>query len=382
MKRVLVPYFNIGLGHFAFARSVKKAFESLPEPWEVHLMDMGEELPGKMLTNMYVESWRTILAAPKPVKSFLFGLNRLAPWATDLGIARGNRKNATAAAAFLSQVKPDAIVACHWGTAHVLNAGRMKAGIGVPLYYVYGELAGIVPQIRSGADNYFYMTSEAQRALIGIGVRQEQLVQIGLVLQPGLELPLPERGGARRELGLEADRFTVLYALGGEGIGNAFPYLDAYYSNARSSQMLVLTGKNREFQKSIQERYPQRADRGSIVAAGYVPDIKTAYGASDILAGKCGASFAMEAIRYRRPLLVTALGAPNEAHNRDYLVEHGFGYYVPRPEQFVEETERLSRNEAAYQAAIAPEPTPIPHDGATDIAMWVSRHASGTTQQT
>ncbi len=374
MKKVLIPYFNIGLGHFAFARSIKRAFESLPEPWEVRLMDLGEEMPGDLLSKMYVENWKTILAAPRAVKSFLFGINKIAPWTVSLGIARGNRKSRKDAAVLLRESGADVVVACHWGAAHVFNAARKDAGLDLPLYYVYGEVAGIVPQIRSGADTYFYMTEEAREALLGIGVRGGQLVEIGFVLQPGLEQELPDAATSRKELGLAADRFTVLVAFGGEGIGNAYPFLDFYYAHGGSNgaQVLVLTGKNKRFYDELSRRYPQASGRPRIVPAGYIPDIRTAYAAASVLAGKCGASFAMEAVRYRRPLFVIGLGAPNEAHNRDYIVNHGYGFYVPKPAEFARRIDRFVSDEGAYLSALKAFTSTPPHGGAEDIARYVA----------
>lgn len=374
MKKVLIPYFNIGLGHFAFARSIKRAFESLPEPWEVRLMDLGEEMPGDLLSAMYVENWKMILAAPRVVKSFLFGINRVAPWTVSLGIARGNRKSSKDAASLLRETEADVVVACHWGAAHVFNTARREAGLDLPLYYVYGEVAGIVPQIRSGADTYFYMTEEAHEALLKIGVSADKLVEIGFVLQPGLEEELPDPAASRRELGLEADRFTVLVAFGGEGIGNAYPFLDYYYAHggANGAQLLVLTGKNKRFYDELSRRYPQASGHPKIVPAGYIPDIRTAYAAANVLAGKCGASFAMEAVRYNRPLCVISLGAPNEAHNRDYIVNHGYGFYLPKPADLARLIDRFVEDESAYSTALKAFSTTPAHGGAEDIARHVA----------
>ena len=73
-----------------------------------------------------------------------------------------------------------------------------------------------------------------------------------------------------------------------------------------------------------------------MVPLGYQEDISEIVAAADALAGKSGTGYAMMAMKKGIPLIVTHIGAPNEYENMRYIVDNGYGWFCPRPRQFVE----------------------------------------------
>lgn len=371
MTRILIPYFNAGFGHISFARAIETALRRRRPDWEIGLMDAGAEIPGERLTDLYVRSWQKILGQPGWVKSAVFGLNGAFPWAFAALNRRAIKEALPGLRQFLESASPDVVVPTHWGCGHLFSAARQDFGYHYPIVYLYTELAGAYKQIRCGADRYFCLTEESGRALRNTGIPADSIKVTDLIVQEELASDLPGSAESRRALGLEADRFTVLFSLGGEGIGSALPFLDNYYEHGSHAQILVLAGRNRAFLAELRRRYPARPGHAKIAPLGYLPDLKLPFASADLFLGKCGTSFAVESIRAGKPLLINNIGAPNEADNRDYMVGHGFAIYVPRPAEVTARIETLATDENLYRQALAPFAGVSRRNGADEIADYI-----------
>ncbi len=369
--KILIPYFNAGLGHRTHAQAVKDVFTLIAPEADVRLMDLGVEISDDIVEELFVRSWQRILALPSIIKRVLFAMNSHFPLGFFITNMIIRKRTMEKAMALLEGCKPDAIVCTHWACCHVLDPARRALGMKAPLYSLYGELAGAYHMIRSGADVFFCLTEEARDALALFGIPRERIVLINVIVQPELCGDFPEQRAARRALDLEEGKFTVLFSLGGEGIGKITPSLDLYYRKGAHAQILFLTGKNEGLLEFLRTRFPRRPDRARIVPVGFLPDLKLAFGAADVFAGKCGGSFASEAIKARKLLLINHLGAPNEAHNRDYMVKHGFAVYTPRPSDFVRIIDGLASDPKAFAAAVEPLEKASRGNGAEDIARYV-----------
>lgn len=367
MTRVLIPYFNAGFGHISFAKALGTSIHRRNPDWEIRLMDAGAELPGDRLTNLYVRSWQQILRQPVWVKSTVFALNGAFPWAFAALNRRAIRQALPGLRKLLKSAEPDVVVPTHWGCGHLFDAARREFGLSYPIIYLYTELSGAYRQIRCGADRYFCLTGEAAAALEKAGVPPDAIETANLIVQEELASELPDRAESRNALGLDENRFTALFSLGGEGIGNALPFLDNYYEHGTQAQILVLTGRNRTLLAELERRYPARTGRARILPLGYLPDLRTPIASADIFVGKCGTSFAVESIRAARPLIVNNIGAPNEADNRDYMVSHGFAVYAARPAEVTARIETLATDENLYRQALAPFASVSRKNGADEI---------------
>lgn len=342
MPQVLIPYFHAGFGHVSFAAAIEQALRARAPAVDAQLVDLGAELRVDALERLYVGSWQRLLALPQVVQRALYALNAVFPWGFALANERAIRRALPAARAFLHRSSPDAIMSTHWGCCHLLDRARRAEGSGVPLYYIYTELAGAERPLRCGADIYFCLTEDAGEALVSVGVPRHIIRRVEPVVQPELCGSLPSPPEARRALGLREDCFTVLFSLGGEGIGKVFSFLDHFSLHGRHAQMLILTGRNADLLQRLKKRYPPRRDRALIAPVGYLASVQEAFASADILAGKCGTSFALEAIATGKLLLVTRVGAPNEASNRDYMVRQGHARDTRSPAAFTAAVEHFA----------------------------------------
>lgn len=367
-KRVLVAYFLGGAGHKSIAVTIKEGFSSLSTAWEVVLCDVEQDLPAPSLGALYVESWKRFMGMPRPIQHVLFFINRyfylLALWINGHSI----KKVLDVAVKYLEIVKPDLIIATHWGASHLFVRAREQAGLDFQVWMINGELGGEYHLFRTGANRYWCMTDSARQGLVKVGVDDQRVYRCSFFLQAAFKQLKMDSRKARAELGLDPDRFTVVFSLGGEGVGKTRKYVRYFARHCRHAQLVVLTGRNAAMLKRLQDDSIISQQSG-IKIFGFLPEVLLPFQAAHVFAGKFGASFASEAMFLRRPVIIVQLAAPHESHTKDFLVSEGFGWYLPPPRQFVEKIEYLATHPEDYQAVLQGMNNELQFTGGDDIAQ-------------
>ena len=361
--KVLVPYFLAGSGHLAVAEAVAHALAGRRPDWQVRLLEPAEEFRDMPLTRLYKQAWRRILEMPTAAKQLVFEMDEAFPALSSFINTSAMRTAVLKAVGFLAGYQPDLILSTHWACTHIFNRARRKLGMQVPLLYVYTELAGAYQIINCGADLYFTMAPEAARDLELEGIPPEHLRPINLVVRPQFIHGLLSREQARDRLGLPREGFILLLSVGGEGIGPIDGFVSAFTEVVREGRILVATGRNERLYNDLRERYPDVR----VVPLGYRTDMELLMSAADVLAGKAGASYSMEAVIMATPFIITQIGAPSERPNMNYIVDNGFGWYAPTPARFAELLHELIRDPSLHSRAMDNLARVSKRNGAEDI---------------
>ncbi len=342
-KRILFPYLSAGLGHLINAQSIAHYVSRMRPGWDIRIMDAARELDDARLKKTFEDLWRTLLRMPAFLSRFFFALERLVP-ALFVAVNRSSFRTAVPkAAAFLASYRPDLIMATHWACAHLFSMARGEQSI--PLYLIYGELGATYSVINSGADVYFAPTPRIEEGLRRIGVKPDCIRPVPFLVEPRLMENTIPREEHKRRLGIAADRLCVVLSLGGEGIGLSMRFIEGFVRGVERASLIVLTGRNTQLLGELGGRFKSEA----VIPVGFQEDISGILSAADVLAGKCGTSYAMLAVKKGIPLLVTHVGAPNEGENMRYIVENGYGWFCPRPRQFVQRLSLMARDPGSWE---------------------------------
>jgi UDP-N-acetylglucosamine:LPS N-acetylglucosamine transferase len=364
-KRILFPYLSAGLGHLILAQSIAHYVRLMRPDWEIRIMDAARELDDGLLKKTFEDVWRSLLKMPPILSRFFFALERLFP---SLVVALNHRSFRTAvpkAAAFLAAYRPDLIMSTHWACAHLFSMAR--ADNPIPLFLIYGELGATYSVIKSGADLYFAPTPRIEEGLVKIGVPPDRIRPVPFVVDPHLMDNRVPRDELKRQLGIPADRLCVVLSLGGEGIGLSMRFIEEFVRQVEGASLVVLTGRNVKLLGELESRF--KGD--TVISLGYREDISGILSAADVLAGKSGTGYAMLAVKKGIPLIITHIGAPNEAENMRYIVENGYGWFCPRPRQFVQRLSIMARDRGSYSDVIERLRLVDRHNGAETIAAAI-----------
>ena len=267
--------------------------------------------------------------------------------------------------------QPAAVVATHWGTAHIFARARQFAQCRPPLLYVFTELGGPHHLLACHADRYFAIGEAAATAVSESGVALDHIQRVEPVIQQRF-LEAPDREEARRRLRLDPGRPVIFYGLGGAGIGNAERFVRACTTTIPDAVILVATGRNTELRRRLRSRF----NASRVVPLPFRDDVEVMLAASDLVTGKCGTLFTMEVVAARRPFLITQVGAPNERHSRNFIVRIGYGWYAPSVRAFTATLRRvlIDGEVASAQRALARAPQPT---GAGQVAKMAISVAAG-----
>ncbi|HUJ76208.1 MAG TPA: hypothetical protein VL359_15195, partial [bacterium] len=317
----------------------------------------------------FIDLWRVVLGLPAFMQEALFAMERIAPKAARAANRSRYRQAVPRAAAFLERENPDLIVSTHWACTNLFAMARGERGI--PLFYVYGELEETYSIAECGADRYFTLSEKVSRDLACMGVGPAAIQQIPAIVDPAMVSNDTPREILRRGLGIPADHLAVMLSFGGEGIGRSLPFIRAFAREARGATLIALTGRNTRLLEDIRRAVQTPA----VIPLGFQEDLSGVVASADVLAGKSGTGYVSLALATGKPLIVTHLGAPNEAGNMRHVVARGRGWHCPSPRTFVQKVNELASEHGKAMAGGAPRAgqagCPRPRNGAEDIARAV-----------
>lgn len=260
----------------------------------------------------------------------------------------------------LTAAAPDLVVAVHPLVIGLLAAARKSLQASWPIVTVVTDLATLHASWASpGADLYLVPTEEAYHVLQRHGVPRERLIFTGFPIHPKFAACPLTQAQARRELGLDADRFTVLITGGGVGTGRMFHWVRTLDRNCPDKQLLVVSGNNARLRRQLARRCHSR----HLQIYGFVHNMETLMAASDVVVTKAGPGTVMEAMAMRRPVIITAAVGIQEIGNIDFVHKRGVGYHCPDPGEGP-----ALINSLAQQRYTATYDAHVPIDGAARIA--------------
>lgn len=225
----------------------------------------------------------------------------------------------------ISRYKPEVVVATQMYPAALMANLKKKMGFrhirSVGVITDYGlHTAWVRPQ----TDFYCVPCEEIVDELVDEGVSSSRIRVTGIPLMPHFQHTIDEQT-ARRQLGLDVDRRTVLVTGGQYGIGIVKPVADLL-AQRPTYQVLVATGSSAKETLKLRELEHLYPDQLKVF--GWVENMSTLLCAADVVVGKPGGLSVSEALACGRPFLATCSLGGQEAHNVEYLRKTGLGDQV------------------------------------------------------
>ncbi len=357
--RLLIATVSAGAGHDRAANALKRAFELGGYPGEARTVDMLQRCP-----------W---LVRGPGLRAYYSLLKRF-PFAWRLIYARANKGTAggrgrrlmalvdrTLGRRFLRDVRdnpPSHVICTHWAPAETLAWMRRTGRLAAPVAVVVTDYDDHSVWVNPGTDHYFVASEHIRRRLADRGAPPDRITAPGIPIDPGFAADLPQES-ARRELGLDADRLTVLAMGGGGGLGPLRNTVETL-AGCGDLQILAVAGHNERVRKQLDEIDLPPAAR--LVTYGYVDFIDKLMAAADLAVMKPGGLTSSECLAVGLPMLLTKPIPGQEEGNLDFLVECGAALPARDPDelrdalgQLLADRARLDRMSAAARDAGRPD---------------------------
>jgi 1,2-diacylglycerol 3-beta-galactosyltransferase len=250
-----------------------------------------------------------------------------------LVIARRNIVN------LMLETRPRVVVVTHPLTIRFVCAARRAYRIPCRIITTVTDLVSLhASWTYSGVDLCAVPTQEAYQVMMKRNMRPDRLVRTGFPVHPKFIQFTKSAGEARRELGLDPERFTILLTSGGVGSGNLHGLVLSLERAYPGRQILIVTGKNKALYHELNNERRPRESR----VYGFVNNMEALMAASDVVVTKAGPGTLMEALVMQRPVVVTEAVGMQERGNIDFVLNHELGYYCPTSERIVNAIGELS----------------------------------------
>ena len=239
--------------------------------------------------------------------------------------------------------KPDFIVSTNFMGATLLPALIERMGVKCP---VYDYVADLFDQARCGIDGkitkVYVPTEIGVEHTVAMGQPESTVVLSPFPLSKKFEtMEKVGKAEARRRLGLK-DKFTILYNLGGEGIGSP-ELLYSLEKRGIDAQIVVIGGKSKTTEVEF-ALFKKKHPGYDLEMRGFVDNVPLYIMASDMQMGKAGANSLMESLYLKRPFLVSEVLYMARSTPL-FFKEHYVGWCEDDTEKKADIIERFYRNE-------------------------------------
>lgn len=365
--RALVITVTTGSGHNATAKTL---VESLTKQGvEASCLDMYKYISNalyKVVDKGYLFS---IKHTPKGFGRAYSGVERRTIPRKVLGIFNSNRILASRLAGFFKDCQADVIVVTHVFAAQVLDVLKKQGHIQVPIVGVMTDYCihpfwETVPSV-----DVIVIPSELQRyAAVRRGIEPERLVPLGIPVASKFSHKR-EKTDARRELGFDPDKTTILVMGGSMGYGDLLQSVAEIDRMNKGYQIACITGAN----ERLLEQLKKLKTRHPIHVCGFTNQVNLYMDAADCIVTKPGGLTTSEALSKELPLILVSPIPGQEERNAHFFVNSGAAVLVSRNFPITEavytvlESEgRLEHMKEAIRSIARP-------DAATDIAELAIR---------
>jgi processive 1,2-diacylglycerol beta-glucosyltransferase len=331
--RVVVVYSRVGGGHLSAARAIARELDSTGR-CAVKMIDAYLEC-GRFPVTLFPAAYAQLARHHPQLWSMIYrgssiGLDPkfvLGPFLRH-GFRRG-----------LAECVPDVVIS----VLPVVNGLLAEAAshIGTRLEVVLTDWHSVHRfWVARGVHQYTAPTDSARDDCIRSGAAPNAVDVVGIPV--GREFAADvERRAIREwrlpEVGLDADRFTVLAMVGAEGSPRALRNIVRLAAVDRDLQLLVVCGHNAELRQQVQRL---RA-RIPVKALGFVDNIFDLMRSADVLVTKAGGLTLAEAFASRVPVVVHDVLPGQEAGNLEYVLKRGAVVFAPDARALVRVVETL-----------------------------------------
>ncbi len=321
-KTILILSVSAGTGHVRAAEALEQTAKlDFPELNAIHI-DAMDYVP-KFVRHLFSDSYIKIVNRYPALWDFMYQKS-------DKVEARNSKLkklrltmeclNAIKLNKMINKINPDHIICTHFLPSELLSHMTHKRKINIPCwvqvtdYHIHGLW------VQPNHFGYFVASEEVAWRIRDYGVSADKIHVTGIPVSPVFFQNLSKRECAA-EIGISADKTTLLIMSGGFGMGRIYELTEGLLSLNIDAQIIVLAGRNRVLLKRLQKLATKYNNR--FVPLGYTSQIERIMAVSDIAISKPGGLTTSECLAMNLPMIVISPIPGQEERNANYLLENG-----------------------------------------------------------
>ena len=371
--RVLFPFTEAGLGHIIPMKSIADEFERLfGDKTEVVRSNFFTEAGNK---NLEIFERRLARTVEKQNHSTIYGFfvtlnmefwrKNISTWATMKFLKHGANKPGFE---YMDKLAPDLVVSTHWATNYYAKKCNCK-----PLTVMYCPDAEINPLFSYPADIVMVSTDTGHshaRRKHKRRFNDKNLIQVPFLIRDAAFKVSTDKCELRKKLGLDEDKFTVVLAEGGYGIGKMESICKIILERDLPVNLVPVCGKNQALYKKLQN--VKAKSKTNFKPMGLVHNMLEVVASADVFCGKSGANTCAEACFFGLPMIITKYATTIERDiGKYYLNVVGNAIKIFNPEKVADKIEEFMQNPALMEPYKRAAEAQKSNYGATECARHI-----------
>lgn len=319
--KVVFTFIEAGMGHIMPLKNIADCFEKKygdkAECVRSNFFSDSKAPTLKRFEKMLVNQVTRFLKYPYYGKIITFAMELFGPKISTEFSMNALVKNATKEGVnYLNSLGADMVVSTHWATNYYAVKSKNK-----PLTVMYSPDNFINPLFRYKCD--LVLTSlapgyEKAKKLRRFNDGNLKLVDVS-IRKEAFNVSLDKLKN-RKKLGLPLDKFTIILAEGGYGIGKMEKICKIVIEKDLPVTLIPLCGKNKElFDKFNKIKLGKNT---KIYPLTFIENVFEYIASSDLFCGKSGASMIAEPCYFGVPQIITNHATFIEKHNAEYYVNY------------------------------------------------------------
>jgi processive 1,2-diacylglycerol beta-glucosyltransferase len=316
-----------GTGHIRAAEALHRTAPLTGLPIRTEQYDVLD-FTSKLFKRLYSESYLYMVNRAPELWGYLYQQSEKKSYKKKGFIKSFDQFNYKRYLLTLRELNPDAIICTHFLPYISVSSTLRKNGITAPVFAVTTDFDVHQLWIDSIIERYFVFHEESAWQLQSKQIPRDKINVSGIPLMP--EFQLKEKSSiARKELGIDTNRFTVMVLSGGFGIGRVKDIVEQTVKTLSTFQetkfnLLVVCGKNDNALAELQTvHFPENINPKIF---GFITNIHKLMDASDVLISKAGGLTSSEAMAKSLPMIIVDPIPGQESRNSDMIIEYGAGW--------------------------------------------------------
>lgn len=267
----------------------------------------------------------------------------IATWATMTFLRPGSRKPGYA---LMEKLNPDLVVSTHWATNYYAKKCSLD-----PLTVMYCPDTDVNPLFSYPADLVMVSTPSGYKKALKkhpIRFNPQNLKEVPFLIRKEAFEVDGDKASLRKKLGLDPDKFTVVLAEGGYGIGKMEEITRLILERDLPVNLVPVCGRNEQ----LYQKFLAMQSRGKTIfkPMGLVDNMLEVIASGDVFCGKSGANTCAEVCFFGLPFIITKYATTiEEKIGRHYINEVGNALKIFSPRKAVDKIEEFMSNPAIME---------------------------------
>ncbi len=350
MKKVLILTVSAGEGHNSMSRAIASCIGDSAEVLTYDLYKGKSKFYTMLVNKGYFFSCKYFLTISN---AFYEKQKRRDPTKNKKTIVHKMLKKVKPRVLdLLNEFKPDVVFCAHTYSAHVMSEFKEKGLTDAKVFSIVSDYdVSPFTETCTHIDYIIAPNEDFDDVLIHKGFNKEQIMHLGIPVQTKFSDHI-DKLEARKILGIDEKKFTVMMMNGGIGFGNTIKLIKNLSKADVDLQIISVCGRNEKLKKKIDKLIYKNKLTKRVYNNGFVTNVDVLMSASDVLVGKIGGVAICEAFNKGLPIIASHKLPWQEYDNMVYLCNRKACDYIDKNKYAYKVLEHLAKGEGVYEERI------------------------------